>query len=648
MSVLCANIDCDQPGKSKCAACGLVSYCGPTCQKAHWNNGHKAFCKANRKPNALESVAAVAQAARSSNGSPTPIQTNQSTPIESLQIDPILQAKIQNAKRETQTAFQNGEFEASVKHGQNALEITKLLPEPAQSVEAIQISLNLTTAYLQLGKFDEANTQSQTSVGIAEKSASQRNNHPQAVDMLSATLTTRAFVLLNMQKLTLAEECSKRAMKLNEKLFTSSDPRMYKVYRSLGLIYTRMGQNSEAEKYLRLAYDVASINNGPTNSDAQMSADELLQVLMKKEGTGTDEAEAFIRYNYLAMEDQSPDEYNIHLGEGAAKFASILIGQGKPEEAEIYLKKALVIREKVFGPTSHQVAVTLVGLGNLREAMGDVSEATEGLLARALEIFKSITNTGAKNGATDESQNSNHIMNCIAFMRRVKTKREARTGNGQSTTGSLLLDDDEDGIIIDGTTTILPSKSTPSHPSTATTATRTKSPPHAGMIGKDRVNLPYTHPTRHIDPDDGITRMKLAANYFETQEFSLAELCLYEAYEVFLGQFGALHPSTVTAKQNLEIVRQNGLNLLWQEILLEEKVKLLSLHSSDTNSTSNGDIHANIGGNKSAPSFRASDSSFPPGGGVGGGDEGSWGTLDSKIWEVKEEDKANNTNCYIQ
>ena len=39
----CSNPGCDNPGTNKCSACKNTPYCGPICQKAHWNH-HKEFC----------------------------------------------------------------------------------------------------------------------------------------------------------------------------------------------------------------------------------------------------------------------------------------------------------------------------------------------------------------------------------------------------------------------------------------------------------------------------------------------------------------------------------------------------------------------------------------------------------------------------
>ena len=39
----CSNPGCEQPGTNKCSGCKTTPYCGPICQKAHWNH-HKESC----------------------------------------------------------------------------------------------------------------------------------------------------------------------------------------------------------------------------------------------------------------------------------------------------------------------------------------------------------------------------------------------------------------------------------------------------------------------------------------------------------------------------------------------------------------------------------------------------------------------------
>ena len=146
----CANETCEELGKSKCAACGLVSYCGQICQKTHWN-AHKSFCKLNRKDSSNKGSTVVLTPSSTVSTSPISTQSQQLVEQQKMQsqsqpqiaINQAIQKRLHAIKMKTQISFQNGDFNGSVKNGQEALEVAKELPEPVQSIESIQILLNL-------------------------------------------------------------------------------------------------------------------------------------------------------------------------------------------------------------------------------------------------------------------------------------------------------------------------------------------------------------------------------------------------------------------------------------------------------------------------------------------------------------------------
>ena len=133
--MLCSNTGCEERGKSKCAACGQVSYCGQTCQKSHWI-AHKTACKAFRQkqqqqvvssPSACSSAAAAAVSS-----SPVVVNSNNnnnsSNNQQPIQVDQAVAQKLHQIKLQTQNAFQSGNFEGSTKLGFLALEVCKELP----------------------------------------------------------------------------------------------------------------------------------------------------------------------------------------------------------------------------------------------------------------------------------------------------------------------------------------------------------------------------------------------------------------------------------------------------------------------------------------------------------------------------------------
>ena len=102
-------------GTRKCSACSLVAYCGPVCQKAHWPL-HKKGCKAS-KGSSEASPKVVG---------PAPVDKNNLPP----QVTYELVQRLQAAKVETQKAFNSGDFQSSVKYGNEALQCARMLPEP--------------------------------------------------------------------------------------------------------------------------------------------------------------------------------------------------------------------------------------------------------------------------------------------------------------------------------------------------------------------------------------------------------------------------------------------------------------------------------------------------------------------------------------
>ena len=107
--IKCGNGDCSETGKLKCSACGLVSYCGQNCQKAHWND-HKTFCKANRKVITPSAVAV----ANSGNSSPSR-QAIYPQPGQII-IDPAIAVPLKLAKEKTQDSFLKGDYKLSNNH----------------------------------------------------------------------------------------------------------------------------------------------------------------------------------------------------------------------------------------------------------------------------------------------------------------------------------------------------------------------------------------------------------------------------------------------------------------------------------------------------------------------------------------------------
>lgn len=174
----CGNPACAQTSKLKCTGCSKISYCSGDCQRIHWSS-HKSMCK-NSSSKAASSSSSSSAALAPSSGQ----QYNNSGQTNS---DETLR-KLESIKSDTHKSFMAGDFARSVQCGLEALALMKGLPPVLASQEACQLHLNLSTAYMQMQKIEQALEHTNLSVLEAELNVNQRAGQPQAVEVLSITL----------------------------------------------------------------------------------------------------------------------------------------------------------------------------------------------------------------------------------------------------------------------------------------------------------------------------------------------------------------------------------------------------------------------------------------------------------------------------
>ena len=487
---------------------------------------HKKACKAARTNKTTETNTTTITA--SADGAAVAVAKG--APLSDVE------TKLQKAKVETQQSFNSGDFTASVKSGNEALALAKLLPEPGRSIEAIQIHLNMTTAYMQLKKAAEAKIHSTLCVEVAERSLTLRQGDPQAVEMLVVALGCRSYVLVGDNKVDEADIYATKALAFAEQIFVPNDIRLFKSVRAMGTIRDKQNRVDEAVKHYTRAFDIAFEGQGPVHQETLQVIDELINVLIKKDELKT--AETLVRKCYDAAMTCGIDTENLIIGDAAGRLATILAKGGKEDEAEPYMNQALAVREKCLGPTHPLVGITLGFMAGIYEGQGKVGEDTEELLLRAMEIFR-----------LAEGPQGAHVRTTLGHIQRIRMKRDGRYG--------VKEDEDEDEI--------------------EEVATRGAQRISAEQKSKIKEML-----DKECHPDDGIDRMRHAAYCFEVQEFGRAEVLLAEAYDIFLRDNGPTHPSTAAARQNLEVVRTNALTQLWQEVARDEIEKLINSASSPT------------------------------------------------------------------
>lgn len=483
--------------------------------------------------------------------------------------------KLQSLKNEIQMHFNKGEFDNAIQKSNEALALTKQIPPVIGLTEAIQLHINLSTANLHMNKVNEAEKEASNAVKTAEENAQQRNNHPQAVEVLAISLNTQSVAYLAGQKIDEALEVSKRSLTLCEGIYPKADPRLYKPLRTVGLIYEKKGNTSEAEKILVRAYTLIALSVGHHAGEAQLITEDLVALFTRKTPTPEPEnAEKYARKNYQGIKDyiaSGKELKGVELGifsDAATRLATLLIRKQEFADAEKLVAEALVLREspELSGMNPVGIAVSLSQLAGLRDVLGKLDNDVEGMLMKALEIFTRV-----------KGPQSQEVANTLAQLKAVKSKLAAGAGNKKKGISVEDVDSDEEEVSSAAAKTSSPSpaKKVASSP-TAKLAT-----PSSSSSGGEEVTADEKKKIASLPANDGIVRMQLANHYFETHKFGTAEILISEAYQIFLKQFGAEHQNTQAAKQNLTVVRNNRLNQLWMQVVAEEVLNFEDLKIND-------------------------------------------------------------------
>lgn len=521
-SETCGNPGCNEPGKLKCTGCESIYYCSAACQKKHWGD-HKTQCKKTK---------AVSPTPASSSSSSSNIPPNTSAVNEELL------NKLNVLRQDIQKAFSIGNFPLAIAKTDEALVLARELPKNIGLSEVIQLTLNQSTAFLQVNKPKDAENASKKAILNAEIGVTERPNNPQAIEVLAIALTTHTISLVANGKLDEALESSTRSLKLAESIYPKNDIRLQKALRTLAIVYDKKGESSEAEKTFFRAYTIVSIHIGPQTGEAQLLIDDITNLLIRK--NDLEAAEKYARNNYKSITEKNvtDEKEKLILADSSSRLASILVKRSQFDEAEALVTEALKLREtttmKNVNPLG--VAYSLAQLAGIKETLNKLDEDIEGMLMKALDIFSRF-----------KGQHSAEVVNTLAQLRSVKNKKSAISGESNT-------DDNLEYKILHESK--LPKKNASSNGSPISAEEQT-------LLDQ----FPDSNP-------DAIGRMVLANRFFEKGSFLSADILINKAHQLFIEQFGPDHQNTIAAKQNLTAVRNNRINQLWMQIVAEEVLKL--------------------------------------------------------------------------
>jgi tetratricopeptide (TPR) repeat protein len=229
-------------------------------------------------------------------------------------------------KESTQTLFQQGNFSAAAKVGEEALLLAQQLPPASAMGELVQILLNLTTCYLELRQMAQAEATSERCLKLGEQGQGLNPRHPPATEVLSLALGARALVLMHGGRCQEAVGLAQRSVALSEGLYPRNDPRVCKPLRTLALALEKTDCSCEAEKTLLRCYTILSLSLGVESRDAQSFFEELVNVSLRRGDLLA--AERYAAKNYRSVKDKDAGKNGVALGDAAARLGFIHARQG--------------------------------------------------------------------------------------------------------------------------------------------------------------------------------------------------------------------------------------------------------------------------------------------------------------------------------
>jgi CHAT domain-containing protein/tetratricopeptide (TPR) repeat protein len=305
--------------------------------------------------------------------------------------------------------------------------------ESMSDAEFLALS-NRTIELYKARKYDDA-------IPFAEKfAAASKARYGENTSEYSLALNFLSVLLKAKDRLSEAEPLMRRALAIDEKIFTPDHPNIAVDLSHLAALLQATSRLSEAEPLLRRALVINEKNFGPNHPNVATSLNNLATLL--KDTNRLAEAEPLLRRT-LAIDEKSfgPDHPKVAID--LNNLAALLEPTNRRAEAEPIFRRALAIDEKRFGPDHPTVAVGLNNLASLLWAANRHAEA-EPLDRRALAIWEKRFGPDHRLVATAVSnlalllQDTNRLSEAEPLMRRALAIDEKRFGPDDPTVASDL------------------------------------------------------------------------------------------------------------------------------------------------------------------------------------------------------------------
>ncbi len=263
--------------------------------------------------------------------------------------------------------------------GNYSLSFREATPEDFRLAEAEDLNIQALQLYQQ-GKYDEARSKAQQSLGIREEILEPK--HPD----IAQSLNTLGLLYNSQGNYSKTEALYQRALAIREEIFGEKHPHTAISLNNLGNLYSTQGNYSKAEPLFQRALAIQEEVLGEKHSLTAKTLNNLAE-LYSKQGNYSG-AEPLYKRVLAIFEEVLPENHYL-TAQSLNNLAELYRTQRNYSKAEPLYLRALAIFEEVLPENHHLTATTLNNLGVLYSSQGNYSKA-EPLYLRALGIREEI------------------------------------------------------------------------------------------------------------------------------------------------------------------------------------------------------------------------------------------------------------------
>ncbi len=240
------------------------------------------------------------------------------------------------------------------------------LEEVPAGRQRIELRLKVAEIHYEHARWKEAESQLSLAMVEVDKEADSK--------LRSWVLNDHARLLMATNRLPLAEEMMRRALKLNETNYGSDHPNVGTVLNNLAQLLQATNRLAEAEEMMRRSLKITEASYGPDHPEVAIIINNLAALL--QEANRLADAEELMR-RALKIDEASfgPDHPIVAIR--LNNLATLLQDTNRLGEAEELMRRALKIDEASFGPDHPKVARALNNFAQLLHDTNRLVEAEE-------------------------------------------------------------------------------------------------------------------------------------------------------------------------------------------------------------------------------------------------------------------------------